>query len=141
MPMKGKRYIPNTAEIIYQMIDGEYIFLNQKNGNYFSLDNLGVIAWEFVMHSIPVEGLYRAIQEVSPAVAEEVIASLEKLYDDLEMEGLSRATNGEASDQQHFLNDVLKKLRNGEVVIKPTILHSYKNIQEKYAHPCGVKEI
>ncbi len=139
--MNRKNYKPNTAEIIYQLIDREYILLNLSNGNYFSLDNLGVLIWECVLHSIPDDLFLKLLSEVVPEIDPVVTASVPHVFDDLLKEGLSVYTDDVQADTDKFLDEMREKILRDRPYLKPAALHAYKNIQEKYAHPCGVKEI
>ena len=139
--MSGKRYKPNSQEIIYQLIDGEYILLNLSNGNYFSLDNLGVLVWECVTNSVPAEALISAIAESLTDTSDKITESVSSVFDSLLNEGLSIPADDETTFPAGFVSEVKSRISNGEVSLQPAKLHAYKNIQEKYAHPCGVKEI
>ncbi len=38
----------NTPNVVHETIDGEAILLDLNTGNYFSLDGLGAVVWEFI---------------------------------------------------------------------------------------------
>lgn len=139
--MAKEVYQPNKEEILYQMIDAEYILLNLTNGNYFSLDNLGVYLWECVINRIPVEAFTEMLASLKPEPEEGVVKSAQAVFREILQEGLSIVCETPAEDYMAFVDDLMKKIIDGEIKISPVVLHSYKNIQEKYAHPCGVKEI
>lgn len=139
--MDKQIFKPNSPDVIYQLIEGEYILLNRDNGNYFSLDNLGVFAWDCVINSIPVKVFKEAVASLSEGVSEEIIRSAINIFKEFQKEGLAVSTDKGSNDYKDFLNRIKEKTENGEIEIKPVKLHSYKNIQEKYAHPCGIKEI
>ncbi len=139
--MNLTRYKPNTEEIIYQMIEGEYILLNLSNGNYFSLDNLGVLIWRCVENSIPQEELFSLLRDQESNNMEALVNSARGVFEALVTEGLALPVTDSTGDENRCMEEFRQMIRDGKVHLKPATLHAYKNIQEKYAHPCGVKEI
>lgn len=134
-------YKPNNEDIIFQRIDGEFILLNLSNGNYFSLDNLGVLAWECVINRIPVGTFTGMIANLTPVPDKSVVYSAGAVFRELLAEGLSLVCDEPSQENTPFLDNFRERIAAGEIRVSEVILHSYKNIQEKYAHPCGVKEI
>jgi hypothetical protein len=136
-----KRYKINSQEIIWQMIEGECILLNLSNGNYFSLDNLGVLIWQSVIHSLSAEQLMNALRDHLPEEGGGIADSVEGVLEALQQEGLIIPSDDSSADMAGFMSQMNSMVSEGKVIVKSAKLHAYKNIQEKYAHPCGVKEI
>ncbi|MDT8308617.1 MAG: hypothetical protein RQ866_03745 [Bacteroidales bacterium] len=139
--MPTKAFIPNNTEIIFQLIDGEYILLNLTNGNYFSLDNIGVLIWDCVINAVPQDVFIDVIYECLPKKNIEIVKSVELVFAALLLEGLSMPCNTPSSDYENFIERIKKTISSDALALKPATLHAYKFIQEKYAHPCGVKKI
>lgn len=138
--MSEKTLCPNSKDIIYQHIDGEVILLNLKNGNYFSLDNIGVLVWESVVRSIPCRVLADVLRSVLLNDTEKILSSINQLYKDLQDEGLACNCEQPSKEIRKYILSWIHALNNGQCRHVPAVLNSYKNIQEKYAHPCGIKE-
>jgi hypothetical protein len=133
-------YKPNTDDIIYQEIDGEIILLNLKNGNYFSLDNLGALIWKAVCEEISVNLIMSVLSEISPAEKVQIVFSVSELFELLLIEDLIVESDKHNADEQCFNRLLNNSFASPNFQFKPAKLNSYKNIQEKYAHPCGIKE-
>ncbi len=139
--MKSGVYKPNTGDIIFQEIESEIILLNLKNGNYFSLDNIGVLIWDCVLKHIPSDILISTLLMHTKEAKNELIEASARVFEELLKEGLSLPHDVAADDSDNFREYFAKKISESNFNLIPPVLNSYKNIQEKYAHPCGVKEI
>jgi hypothetical protein len=139
--MSHTSYAPNTADCIFQNIDNEIIILNLKNGNYFSLDNLGVLVWEMITQSLPLDSMSVLFSGLPSVAAAEISSSIANLLEDMQREGLILACEPSSGDATLFVATAQTAISEGRVCVKPLVLNAYKHIQEKYAHPCGVKEI
>ena len=137
------RYKINDAEIINETIDGEVMLLNLTNGNYFSLDNVGVLIWEIITQKYPVEALIKSITSYDVNSKGIMETSIQKVVSQMLEEGLIVHCDDDKNplDQVSYINEVLSKLKEGTIRYEIPVLHMYKDIQEKYAHPCGVKTI
>jgi hypothetical protein len=135
-------YHINDAEIIHEIIDGEVMLLNLTNGNYFSLDNMGVIIWEMISQNCPVEVLIEAIKGFDSANKESMETAIRQVVAQMIDEGLIIPFEDDASlNGMDILKSVDSRLRDGSIQFIVPVLHMYKDIQEKYAHPAGVKAV
>ena len=136
------RYRVNDAEIIHETIDGEVILLNLTNGNYFSLDNIGVLIWDMITHSCPVEILSKALLEFDPNIKTVIAPSLKKVLSQmLEEELIVPSEDHTPLNRKEIISSLISRLMDGTIRFVPPVLHMYKDIQEKYAHPAGVKAV
>ena len=135
-------YHINDAEIIHEIIDGEVMLLNLTNGNYFSLDNVGVIIWEMISQNYPVEILIEAIAGFDSANKESMETAIRQVVAQMIEEGLIISLDDDASfNRDDIIKSIDSRLRDGSIQFIDPVLHMYKDIQEKYAHPAGVKVV
>jgi hypothetical protein len=135
-------YHINDAEIIHEIIDGEVMLLNLTNGNYFSLDNIGVLVWEMISLNYPVEVLIEAIAAFDSTNKDSMETAIRQVVAQMIEEGLIIPVEGDASfNREDIINSINTRLRDGSIQFIVPVLHMYKDIQEKYAHPAGVKAV
>lgn len=139
--MSHRSYSPNATDCIFQNIDGEIILLYRKNGNYFSLDNMGVLVWEMICNCFPLDVLEEILVALPPSTAAELRPSIATLIEEMETEGLILPCEPSTMEFASFVESALTAINDGRIGTMAVKLNSYKNIQEKYAHPCGVKEM
>ena len=138
----NSRYKINDGDIIYEIIDGEVILLNLTNGNYFSLDHIGLLIWELITRNCQLNVLLEAIKQFDDNFNGITEASLNELLTQMKQEGLIEPCDGfNAIENEAITGDILSRLKDGSVRLEIPVLHAYKDIQEKYAHPAGVKKI
>jgi hypothetical protein len=136
------RYRVNDAEIIHETIDGEVMLLNLTNGNYFSLDNVGVLIWEMITLSCPLEILSSAMIEFDPNSKMVMETSLQQVVSQMLEEGLMVPCEDHTPlNRKEIIRSLKSRLEDGAIRLEPPVLHMYKDIQEKYAHPAGVKAV
>jgi len=136
------RYHINDAEIIHELIDGEVMLLNLTNGNYFSLDNVGVIIWEMISQNCTVEVLIEAIAGFDSANKDSMEAAIRQVVAQMIEEGLIIPVENDATfNRKDIIKSIDTRLRDGSIQFITPVLHMYKDIQEKYAHPAGVKAV
>lgn len=136
------RYRINDAEIIYETIDGEVMLLNLTNGNYFSLDNIGVLIWDLMCMNCPVEVLLEAMTGFDSNSSAPMEASVQKVVSQMQEEGLIIPFEEDTPlNRQDIIKSFESRLRDGSIQFIVPVLHMYKDIQEKYAHPAGIKAV
>jgi hypothetical protein len=136
------RYHINDAEIIHEIIDGEVMLLNLTNGNYFSLDNIGVIIWEMISFNYSIEVLIEAIGGFDTSKKNSMEAAIRQVVAQMIEEGLIIPFEDDALfNQTDIIKSIDSRLRDGSIQFIVPVLHMYKDIQEKYAHPAGVKAV
>lgn len=134
-------FVPNKEDIIYQHIDEEIILLNLKNGNYFSLNGAGRIFWEGICRGISAETILSTLETFTVLSSQELHIQVANLLMQLEQEGLVMHSDAPDNPSDDYRKLVAELSGADNFSWNTFMLHSYKNIQEKYAHPAGIKEI
>ncbi|MBA7565521.1 hypothetical protein ES708_07205 [subsurface metagenome] len=96
------RYRINSPKIIYETIDNEVVIIDFDTGNYYGMNNLGSIIWQFIESGYTANEIVGAIINQYQSSREVVMKTVDKFLCELEQEGLitpertekSGATNG-----------------------------------------------
>ena len=132
-------YRQNQKDVISELIDGEMVILNVADGNYYTLDGLGVIMWDLIQKSGNPEKITACIQRLynNSIDRDKVRNVLLEFMNELVSHGLLlRVTEDTSSNDKAELASGFK----GQLqVFKRPVLRTYREIQEKYTHPAGIK--
>lgn len=130
----------NEKDVIFEFIDGEVVMLNLSNGNYFTLDNLGVIIWNLIIRSGNLDVITESVYKLYKGSIDikMILKTILDFTNELVSEGLVIISD---DDKQINIKQEITLDFTVETVPSLTkpILHSYREIQEKYIHPCGIK--
>jgi hypothetical protein len=130
------------SNLIYELIDEEIVILNFINGNYFTLDGIGVYFWELILKSgdseLITEHIYNFYKrEIRKEIIEKTVIDF---INEFITEGLVTPINGNIMNtnlQGIALN--FKETVIGIPDFSTLTLHSYRDFQEKFTYPCGIK--
>ncbi len=81
-------YPTRTEEVAFRIIDGEAVLLHLDNGVYYTLNEVGSMAWELFDGVTSSEAIVATITEEYEVDTETVREDLRELLKDLATEGL-----------------------------------------------------
>ncbi|RYX83088.1 PqqD family protein [bacterium] len=90
-------FIPNTAEVAAEVLDGEAVLINLTNGMYYSLVGTGGFVWSLLEGSANIPEIVAVLKAHYGAEAGVAEADVRQLIDDLKTEGLIIESDGEGS--------------------------------------------
>jgi hypothetical protein len=132
----------NVDNLIYELIDGEVVILNFKNGNYFTLDGLAVFFWQLILVSgeseVIEEEMYHLYSDTLSR--EKIHTATEDFINEFVAEGLLVIC--EETMEETFVPQPMAGYQldtNTLPDFSTLVMHSYRDFQEKFAHPCGIK--
>ena len=123
----------NVSQVVHETIDGETILLNLETGNYYSMDQMGVVIWQLLENEICVNDLIEALKNRFPDQDSEISASIPDFIAELIQEDLliihERPTAGNDSRQSGWNPlDTLEKIEYS--VYCPPVLNKYTDMQD-----------
>lgn len=83
-----KEYPTRAEEVAFRVIDGEAVLLHLVNGVYYTLNEVGSMAWELCDGLTSSDAIVTAISEEYQVDADTARGDLRELLDDLAAEGL-----------------------------------------------------
>lgn len=129
-------------DLIWELIDGEIVILNFRNGNYFTLDGIGVYFWELVLKSGDSGEISSKIFQYykSEVRQEEIENATLNFINEFIREGLVTPDGDMAAKESstEISLDFLATVKD-KPGFSTLVMHSYRDFQEKFAHPCGIK--
>jgi len=82
------RYRINASRVIFEAFDDETVLINQDNGNYYSLSNVGAHIWEFVQQELSTREIVREIECAYRGNKTDIEKAVQEFLSDLHQEGL-----------------------------------------------------
>jgi Coenzyme PQQ synthesis protein D (PqqD) len=86
----------NAPDVVFENFGDEAVILNLQSGNYYSLDGIGMVYWEYLSQGVPHREIvdhfttrYAATVDQTAAIA----GDFDLLLDRLQAEGLVRSAN------------------------------------------------
>ena len=73
------RYRVNRPHVISEMIDGETVRIDLRNGSYFSLDTTGAAVWRGIEADAPIAAIATAIAAAQDAALPDFEADVDRL--------------------------------------------------------------
>ncbi|MCF8297447.1 MAG: PqqD family protein [Saprospiraceae bacterium] len=129
----------NEKDVIFELIDGEIVLLNLTNGNYYTIDGLGVLIWGLIIKSGDSEKIIEYIFKLyKNSVKIELVKKIVLVF----IDELINAKLLSIVDEKQLKSGLKIHLDFNDNVLpafKKPILQSYQQMQEKYAHPSGIK--
>lgn len=86
--MQGMVYQSAGSHIVSDIIDGEAVLINLKNGNYYSLDPVGSEVWDQLIKEQPFHQIVNSLVRRYDAKTTQVEEALTNLFESMEREGL-----------------------------------------------------
>ena len=121
----------NMPHVVHDTIDGETILVNLKNGNYYSFDKFGVVAWDFIIGKGDLVFLVKKISEIFEEKEEKIVTVIKDFIGQLLEEDLLISDNDKQleihSDQNEELTEKLKSIMS---VFEAPVLNKYSDMQD-----------
>ena len=121
-------YKINKPHVVHEVIDGEAVLVNMKNGYYYSLDDEGAEIWNLIEQGNSVSQIEKILIQNYNASSTEIKAGLNELIHTLHDEdlivGLNEPQNITNNDKYQYDISLEKKKFS-----KPT-LHKYTDMED-----------
>src|SRR5207244_13304873 len=88
MPIPFDKGLSVPAGVLLQELDGESVFLNLNNGQYFGLDEVGTQMWKALTTASSVQAAYEGLLLEYEVDADQLRRELEDLLEKLVAHGL-----------------------------------------------------
>ena len=79
----SKVYQVNSPDVVAEVVDGEAVIVNLRNGNYYSLDGVGAQIWALLVEQISVDQVVTTIQQNYAGDAAEMEQGIVRLVEEL----------------------------------------------------------
>jgi len=137
--MKNRIIRHNSKDVIFELIDGEIVLLNLANGNYYTIDGLGVIIWELILKLENSKDIVNYLFKLYNHIVD--IEIVKKTIFDFADELINAKLVSLIDFKQTKAGKELNEFNETKILpaFKKPILQTYQKMQEKYAHPCGIK--
>jgi hypothetical protein len=85
----------NAPDVVFENFGDEAVILNLRSGNYYSLDGVGMLYWEYLSQGVPPNQIAAHICGCYTASVDEaaIASDLDALFAQLHLEGLIRSSN------------------------------------------------
>jgi len=84
----AQRYTLDKDSVTYRIIGQEAVILNMDNGNYYSLNKTGTLAWKALVEGKNLDEILALLKKKYPLPEERLKKDLSALAKDLEKEKL-----------------------------------------------------
>ena len=97
----GTVFQPNKSDVVHEVIDGEAVLVNLRNGTYYSTDKVGADVWTQIEKGLPVRQIIEDIQARYVGNKDTIIQSIMQLISQLQKENLivSRVSAESSTEQ------------------------------------------
>jgi hypothetical protein len=84
----------NAPDVVFENFGDEAVILNLQSGNYYSLDGVGMLYWEYLSQGVPPGQIAAHICSCYAAQADraDIAGDLDQLLSGLQSEGLIRSS-------------------------------------------------
>jgi len=110
-----KVFQPNKPNVIHEVIDGEAVIVNLKDGTYYSTDKVGAELWSCIDKELSVDQMIEHLQARYMGSRETIIQAVNQFIAQLESEKLVVRGNGQHTSDEKFNGSVQMKNGNGEM--------------------------
>ena len=111
---EAKVFAPNKPNVIHEVIDGEAVIVNLKNGTYYSIDKVGAELWDYIDKGFSVPTIIERLQARYVGSPESISQSVEKLITQFQSENLIVPKNGGHAEDAATNGMEQKASGNGE---------------------------
>jgi hypothetical protein len=127
----GNHFRINTPKVTHETIDGETVIINLDNGTYYSLVGVGAEIWGFMESGAAVDNIIEAINQRYNGTQVDIESGVNKLFSELEQEGLVVPGNWEESRNfEPIKTEVEIESQAERPVFKAPILEKYTDMQD-----------
>ena len=84
----GTVFQPNKPNVVHEVIDGEAVIVNLKNGTYYSTDKVGADVWTLIENGLPVSQIIEDIEARYVGDKDTITQSIMQLISQLQKENL-----------------------------------------------------
>jgi hypothetical protein len=117
----------HTPKIVSEVLDGEAIILNLESGNYYSLQSIGAVIWDYIAKGYGLVEIIQQIQLTYDAKAEDIETAVKTLVEELQLEQLIIASD--QSQIQQFSQDI-SQVSVEKLVFQIPLLQKYSDMQD-----------
>jgi hypothetical protein len=78
-----RRFAASAPDVVHELVDGELVIVNLRNGKYFSLDGAGADFWQLLITAAPLASVSESLAQAYAIRGEEIEAHLLPLVDQL----------------------------------------------------------
>jgi len=121
-----RRFAVSVPDVVHELVDGELVIVNLKNGKYFSLDGAGADCWQLLITASPLAVVIESLAQAYAVPGEQIEAHFLTLVDQLLREEL--IVPAEASHLEAASAAPPPSLVGGEFV--PPELKIYTDMEE-----------
>ena len=119
----------NSPDVVHEVIDGEAVIVNMKNGDYYSVDSAGAVIWSLIDEGRTVGEILGEISEKYTGELVELEAGVMELIDRLHEEKLILPVGNGQSVNSSPQNEAVKEGGGNVPFVKP-ILEKYTDMEE-----------
>ena len=92
-PSNPQKYVVNSPDIIYELIDNEVIIVNLEKGHYYSLLGTGTDIWSGILAGESLEQIATELANVYTTDHQEVLKAVQSFTQRLTEENILRAAS------------------------------------------------
>jgi hypothetical protein len=90
----NQNYQVNSPDVVAEVVDGEAVIVNLRNGNYYSLDGVGAQIWALLAEQRSVDQVVATIQRDYAGDVAEIEQCIVRLVEELRSEQLLVLVDG-----------------------------------------------
>ena len=121
-------YQVNSPNVIHEIIDGEAVLVNMKNGSYYSIDSVGAVVWEYIEKGMSISQITEAIANQYAGDQETIATSIAELIDDLQNEHLIVVNESTTTINDNATGQTTSYVNKPDFV--PPILNKYTDMED-----------
>lgn len=124
-----RKYKVNSPHIVFDVIEGEVILINLKNGNYYNIEKNGAVVWEIIHKGCDVEDFVRIVSDKFSLNYPQVQKDMEVFISSLAMETLIVPFEDAENDSLHDA-EILRLVEERLEEYSPPVLNKYSDMRD-----------
>jgi hypothetical protein len=119
----------NSPAVVHEIIDGEAVIVNMKNGSYYSVDGVGAVVWGLIDEGKSLEKILGVLRSRYAGEPDEIEEGLSDLVHQLQKEKLI-LPDGNSDSVGHVLQEESSDDRGDRVAFRRPVLQKYSDMEE-----------
>lgn len=119
----------NSPAVVHEIIDGEAVIVNMKNGSYYSVDGVGAVAWGLIDEGKSLEKILGVLRSRYAGEPDEIEEGLSDLVHQLQKEKLI-LPDGHSDSVDRVLQEESSDDHGDRVAFRRPVLQKYSDMEE-----------
>ena len=125
------RFRINKPDVVHEIIEGEAVIVNFDNGNYYSLDDIGVEIWGFIENDADLADIVENLANQYGGDRTDIENGAHQFLTDLEKEGLIAKVEEDGNKTRaRETGETESKPNQEKSLFKAPALQKYTDMQE-----------